>query len=952
MKVYGLYYINDNPDSLENYKKVSDIVKSIWEYNKKHNNARFVWLQLDQEISKEELQDDFIDMLKIIEKESNKYWLINQVAIRPLWTRQDYKWENFSKVIFDNIDEWVIMAYDDELNIIENIANKSLFWNLDIWININKKTVKNETLYDEIKQNGLSWFENSIVNNLNKDYLSNTYFKWVSIHDYVSYFYLQNWVEPVNYVDNSNNSSNFSIKPQWNLVASYPKNKWPTYKSSNLILEINPWNIVYPAKGNAKMYYNWKTITYIQDLSNIKIQNAWGYVLGYPEVYVWNKPWNWNYVDAGSKLPAKIDELKSLQVEASWKYEHPSSLSCNFAMEGWFTKNKFQKTWVGAWEVEMMIMWYRNIQNAAGSKVWTSTIPVKVNGVNKNITFDIYKANIGWDFITFIPKNYKDFKNANISFDILDFTKVAEKYVPQIKNLYLEDWEFWTEYGTPSTTKAQFAWQITKFKVTWKKNNSDTSNNNQETWNTTTPSTLNYSFAPYVDTTLYPFPLLWDIAKQTNQYDYTLAFIVSKNWKCEASWGGYYDIEKWPSAWINWKEKFLYNELSYLKSKNWKLFVSFGGAAGTPLFKACSNKNDLVNQYKKVINKIWTKYLDFDVEWAVLADKNAVNNLIYALKDLQSNYNNNLEIWFTLPVMPEWLTQDGLYLVNKAKSEWLKFAGVNLMTMDYASSYNQDMGNYAIQAVKNTQKQIWNIAIWITPMIGLNDIITENFTLEDVKQVYNYTKQNQNVKRVSYWSLNRDHPCSKTSVDLKCSSKNNQTKDWEYLYAFRWNLGTNSNNNSWNTQNWSTSTSSSNQQTWWSSTNNWNQTTNNNNVETTNNDEAQNDVESTIDEMLSNLDKKYNIWKNKIQNLQFKKLNLHLGKYNKYYKLLEKFFNTKKEKILKNEKYINENYFNYLKSFNVYTNWLFTDIYYKNYSNIKSYLDWFKKVIRKLKKFC
>jgi len=728
-------------------------------------------------------------------------------------------------------------------------------------------------------------------------------------------------------------NNNSSIKPQWNLVASYSENQWPTYKSSNLILEINPWNIVYPANGSVKMYYDWNVVTYIQDLSNIKIQNAWWYVLAYPEVYVWNKPWNWNYVDAGNKLPAKIDKFKSLQVEASWKYEHPADLSCNFAMEGWFTKNKFQKTWVGAWEVEMMIMWYRNIQGAAGSKVWTSTIPVKVNWINKNITFDIYKANIGWDFVTFIPQNYKDFQNASISFDILDFTKVAEKYVPQIKNLYLEDWEFWTEYGTPSTTTAQLAWQITKFKVTWKENDSDTSNDNQETWNTTTPSTLNYNFAPYVDTTLYPFPLLWDIAKQTNQYDYTLAFIISKNWKCEASWGGYYNIEKWPSAWINWKEKFLYDELSYLKSKNWKLFISFGGAAGIPLFKACSNKNDLVTQYKKVIDKIWTKYLDFDVEWAVLADKNAVNNLIYALKNLQSNYNNNLEIWFTLPVIPEWLTQDDLYLVNKAKSGWLKFAGVNLMTMDYGSSYNKDMWDYAIQAVENTKKQIWNIAIWITPMIGLNDITTENFTLEDTKQVYNYTKQNQNVKRVSYWSLNRDHFCSKTSVDLKCSSKNNQTKDWEYLYTFRW-----FSQNNWNLNN-KTSTKTNIKNNRNSQKNSWNIS-----------NKYQKEILKYINKTNQTTNYNYNLWEEKIKKLTFNKLNINLGKYDKYYILFEKFFNLKKQQILNNSTYINKYYYNKLIWFNKDTNKLFQDIVNKNFNNIKLYLNRFKKTIKILKK--
>jgi len=271
---------------------------------------------------------------------------------------------------------------------------------------------------------------------------------------------------------NTSTSSNFEtiIKPEGQLVWQYTKNKWATYKASDKILEINPWNIS-SADGDAKMYYDNSNgvTTYIQNFSNIKQQNAGGYVLGYPEVYIWNKPWNGNYVDGWSKLPAKLNELKSLNVEASRKYEHPSNLSCDFAMEGWFTKNKFQKTGVGNGEVEMMVMWYRNIQGAAWNKVWTTTIPVELNWKLQNITFDIYKANIGWDFVTFIPQNYKDFKNASIKFDILDFAKQAEKYVPQIKDLYLEDWEFGTEYGTPSTKTAKLAWQITKFKVTGEK---------------------------------------------------------------------------------------------------------------------------------------------------------------------------------------------------------------------------------------------------------------------------------------------------------------------------------------------------------------------------------------------------------------------------------------------------------------------------------------------------
>jgi len=76
------------------------------------------------------------------------------------------------------------------------------------------------------------------------------------------------------------------------------------------------------------------------------------------------------------------------------------------------------------------------------------------------------------------------------------------------------------------------------------------------------------------------------------------------------------------------------------------------------------------------------------------------------------------------------------------------------MTMDYGGSYNQDMGNYAIQAANSVANQIKQIVpsmpdskimklIGITPMIGLNDITTENFTLEDAQQVASYVRKNR-----------------------------------------------------------------------------------------------------------------------------------------------------------------------------------------------------------------
>jgi hypothetical protein len=110
------------------------------------------------------------------------------------------------------------------------------------------------------------------------------------------------------------------------------------------------------------------------------------------------------------------------------------------------------------------------------------------------------------------------------------------------------------------------------------------------------------------------------------------------------------------------------------------------------------------------------------------------------------------------------------------------------------------------------------------------------------------------------------------------------------------------------------------------------------------------DIEQAFNTILNNLPKKNNPWKEKIQKLNWENINISLSStLLNYYKIFQKFWKTKKQKILNNKLYQTEDYYNYLKSFNNYTNWVFTDIVNKNFENIKSYLEFFKKVVIKLK---
>jgi hypothetical protein len=102
--------------------------------------------------------------------------------------------------------------------------------------------------------------------------------------------------------------------------------------------------------------------------------------------------------------------------------------------------------------------------------------------------------------------------------------------------------------------------------------------------------------------------------------------------------------------------------------------------------------------------------------------------------------------------------------------------------MDYGASYSGDMGAYAIQAATATQAQIKGVlglsdtaawkAVAVTPMIGVNDVSTEIFTVEDAAQLVQFAQQ-KGLGRLAMWSGTRDKECAggaKPYADASCSS--------------------------------------------------------------------------------------------------------------------------------------------------------------------------------------
>ena len=319
-------------------------------------------------------------------------------------------------------------------------------------------------------------------------------------------------------------------------------------------------------------------------------------------------------------------------------------------------------------------------------------------------------------------------------------------------------------------------------------------------------------FAPYVDASLYPVAKIADIAKATGQKRYTLGFIVAADAKtCKATWGTYYSLEAGPDSWEGGAAYTLYGQIAALRSQGGDIAVSFGGAASVPLHVACPDVAALTAQYQAVVDKLALRRIDFDIEGSWLEDAKATTRNSQAIAALQSAAvakGKPLGVWLTLPVLPSGLTAQGLAIVDDALAQGVDLAGVNLMAMDYGDGAAPNpkgmMGSYAISAVQATHAQLAALwakhklpiapaALWgklgCTPMIGLNDVLTELFSLADAKQVASFASA-QGLGLLSMWSTNRDHPCPNSSqVQLNCSSDPGQKADFEFTAALQGAFG-------------------------------------------------------------------------------------------------------------------------------------------------------------------
>ena len=188
-----------------------------------------------------------------------------------------------------------------------------------------------------------------------------------------------------------------------------------------------------------------------------------------------------------------------------------------------------------------------------------------------------------------------------------------------------------------------------------------------------------------------------NVANQTGDKFFTLAFIIDQGTGCTASWEG---ADTMSSG-------FMVSELQNLRNMGGDAMPSFGGAGGNELALDCGTVASLQAQYQSVISTYNFTHLDFDIEGAAIGNTASIDRRNKALHNLQAA-NPNLHISYTLAVDTSGLPGQQISLLQNAVSNGVRVDVVNMMTMDYGAGIT-DMGQAAIQAAQATEGQLGSI---------------------------------------------------------------------------------------------------------------------------------------------------------------------------------------------------------------------------------------------------
>ncbi len=268
--------------------------------------------------------------------------------------------------------------------------------------------------------------------------------------------------------------------------------------------------------------------------------------------------------------------------------------------------------------------------------------------------------------------------------------------------------------------------------------------------------------AAYVDVTLA------DVPEPAPELVLLLAFVTAGRTGCVPTWGGVLPLD----------DPGVLRRVKRWRAAGHEVRVSFGGARGTDLAERCTDVDELAAAYRRVADTLSPTVLDLDVEGRALADAASARRRVAALRRLQADADRAgrpVRVSFTLPADARGLTPAARAVLSGAHAAGVVVDAVNAMTMNYGS-VPADQAGQALTIARSVHRtlraltpdadsaQVWR-RVWVTPMIGRNDVAPQVFTPADADRLAALARA-AGLGGLAYWSLSRDRPCTAQAADV------------------------------------------------------------------------------------------------------------------------------------------------------------------------------------------
>ncbi|MFG3199914.1 ricin-type beta-trefoil lectin domain protein [Streptomyces sp. NPDC048208] len=268
----------------------------------------------------------------------------------------------------------------------------------------------------------------------------------------------------------------------------------------------------------------------------------------------------------------------------------------------------------------------------------------------------------------------------------------------------------------------------------------------------TPPATAPMAVAPYLYNGWGSPPSPTTVMNATGVKWFTLAFVLS-NGTCNPQWDGGRPLTGGVDQ----------QTINTVRGAGGDVIPSFGGYSGNKLESSCTSASALAGAYQKVIDAYRLKAIDIDIEADAYSNATVQQRTVDALKTVKAN-NPGIKVYVTIGT-----GQSGpdTSLINRAANSGLQVDSWTIMPFDFGGA-GQNMGTLttrAAEGLKNALKSAYGYSddqayrdMGISSMNGITDD-NETVTPADFQTILGYAQQHH-LARLTFWSANRDRPCS------------------------------------------------------------------------------------------------------------------------------------------------------------------------------------------------